>query len=145
MADTFTDRGQLLGNLLLDTAECGIGLTGGTHTADGNRVYNRNPVVGGGNTAIYVAHYGKSTSCGPMTITNNIADELRADGRHSGWWNRGDCGTIDISTDTCGVPANPLLTPAAVEFPAPLIPPQPKTCAVTSPYSTQTAATPCSP
>jgi len=131
------DRGQLLGNLLLETAECGI--------ADVNRVYSRNPVVGGGNTAIYVAHYGKSASCEPMTITNNIADELRADGRHSGWWNRGDCETIDISTDTCGVPANPLLRPVAVEFPAPLIPPQPETCVVTSPYSTQTAAIPFRP
>jgi hypothetical protein len=143
MADTFSDRGQVLSNVLLDTAQCGIGLTDGTLVADGNKVYNRTPVVGGGNTASYVAHYGKSGSCGPMTITNNITDELRSDGSHSGWWNRGDCGTVDISTDTFGASADPLLI--GIESAAPLIPQQPKTCVVTSPYSTQTAAIRCSP
>jgi hypothetical protein len=145
MADTFSNNGQILNNRLLDTGQCGIGLTDGTHVANGNKIQNANPVTGGGNTAMYVAHYGKSNICGPMTIAENIADELRVDGTHSGWWNAKNCGTIDISTDTFNGTAKGLLTPISNVFVPPLIPPQPRNCVVTSPYSTQTTSLPCVP
>jgi len=145
MADTLSNNGQILNNQLLDTGQCGIGLTDGSHVASGNQVLNTNPVTGGGNTAMYVAHYGKSNTCGPITIAENIADEVRADGTHSGWWNAKNCGTIDLSTDTFNAPANNLLTPVSDVFVPPLIPPQPKNCVVTSPYSTQTISLPCGP
>jgi hypothetical protein len=38
-----------------------------------------------------------------------------------------------------------LLTPVSTVFPAPLIPPQPKNCVATSPYSTQTGLPACNP
>ena len=145
MADTFSNNGQILNNQLLNTGQCGIGLTDGTHVANGNKVHNANPVKGSGNTAMYVAHYGKSNVCGPMTIAENIADELRADGTHSGWWNAKNCGTIDISTDTFNARAHAALTPESAVFVPPLIPPQPRNCVVTSPYSTQTSSPPCIP
>ena len=145
MADTFSNNGQILNNQLLNTGQCGIGITDGSQVANGNKVHNVNPVKGGGNTAMYVAHYGQSNICGPMTIAENIADEDRANGTHSGWWNRKDCGTIDISTDTFSGPAHQVLTPESGVFVPPLIPPQPKNCVVTSPYSTQTSSPPCIP
>lgn len=145
MADTYSNAGTIVQNVLLNTGVCGIGVTDGTHTATGNRVYNTNPVTGGGNTAMYVAHYGQSSVCGPITITNNIADEIRTDGYHSGWWNPGSCGPINISTDVFGASADPVLTPVSTVFVAPQIPPQPKNCVVLSPYSTQGGAAPCIP
>ncbi len=145
MADTFSNEGQILQNQLLNTGQCGIGLTDGTQVANGNLVYNTTPVSGSGNTAMYVAHYGQSPTCGPMTITNNVSDEIRSDGTHSGWWNAGNCGSIDISTDVFGAAADPLLTPVTTVFAPPLIPPVPKNCVAISPYSTQTSATACVP
>ncbi len=145
MADTFSNNGQILSNSLLNTGQCGIGITDGSHIANGNKVYNTNPVSGGGNTAMYVAHYGKSATCGPVTIINNVTDGLKPNGTHSGWWEAGDCGNIDIATDTFASSADTLLTPVSVVFVPPLIPPQPKNCVVTSPYSTQTSFPPCVP
>ena len=143
MADTFSNDGKILGNHLLNTGQCGIGITDGSHTASGNKVYNTNPVTGGGNSAIYVSHLGQSSTCGPITITDNVADEIKKDGFHSGWWNAGNCGTIDISTDTFSAAADSLLTPVSEVFVAPLIPPEPKNCVAKSPYSTQTSSSPC--
>jgi hypothetical protein len=145
MADTYSNAGTIVQNALLNTGACGIGLTDGSHTASGNRVYNTNPVSGGGNTAMYAAHYGQSSVCGPMTITNNIADEIRTNGYHSGWWNPGSCGAIDISTDVFEAAADPLLTPVSTVFVPPQIPPQPNSCVALSPYSTQSSAAPCIP
>lgn len=150
MADTNSNGGEIVSNLLLNTGQCGIGIVDGSHIAAGNKVYNVTPVHGGGNTAIYVAHYGHSNSCGPISVTNNIADEIQQDGRHSGWWNRKDCGSIDTSTDSFGESTTAssvdgLLTPTSVVFAPPLIPPQPDTCVATSPYSTQKNWLPCNP
>lgn len=145
MLDTHTNGGSVLQNRLLDTGQCGIGITDGSHTASNNRVYNRIPIIGGGNTAIYVAHYGQSASCGPVFVTDNVADELQPGGGHSGWWSAGNCGTISIVTDVFGAAGHSHLTPVSTIFDPPLIPPQPKNCVVFSPYSTQTSAPACVP
>lgn len=145
MADTYSNAGTIVQNVLLNTGVCGIGMTDGSHTASNNRVYNTNPVTGGGNTAMYVAHYGESSICGPMIVTNNIADEIRTDGYHSGWWDPGSCGAIDISTDDFGASADAMLTPVSAVFVPPQIPPQPKSCVALSPYSTQNSAAACIP
>ena len=145
MADTFSNDGKILGNSLLNTGQCGIGITDGSHIANSNKVYNTNPVAGGGNSAMYVDHYGKSSTCGPITVTDDIADEIKTDGTHSGLWNAGNCGAINIGTDAFGASADSLLTPVADIFVPPLIPPQPRNCVVSSPYSTQTSSNPCTP
>jgi len=144
MADTYTNAGQVLQNELLDTGQCGIGLTDGSHIATGNWVYNRTPVAGGGNSAMYVSHYGKSATCGPMTITNNVADALQTSGQHSGWWNGKNCGAIPIESDMFGKTADSQLSTANAFVP-PMIPPQPKNCVALSPYSTQTNVAACVP
>jgi len=145
VADTFSNDGNILGNTLLNTGQCGIGITDGSHTVNSNKVYNTNPVAGGGNTAMYVSHFGQSSICGPITVTDNIADEIKPDGFHSGWWNARDCGAINISTDAFGASADSQLTPISDVFVPPLIPPQPKNCVVSSPYTTQTSSNPCTP
>ncbi len=144
MADTDSNQGQILQNHLYNTGQCGIGLTDGSQTASGNYVYNRTPVAGGGNTAMYAAHYGQSSTCGPMTVTNNIADEIQLSGFHSGWWYPGGCGPISTSTDVFGQEADSKLS-ASSTFVLPLIPPQPNSCVALSPFSTQTSVAACNP
>jgi len=140
IGDTFTTMGTFQNNRVLDAGQCGIGVTDGNQVVTGNRVYNRTPVTGGGNTAIYAAHYGKSPVCGPTTVTNNIADEIRSNGVHSGWWTPGSCGAIDTSTDRFGTVADELLEPVDTVFAPPKIPPQPKNCVADSPFTNQTGA-----
>jgi hypothetical protein len=143
--DTEASAGKILQNRLLDTGQCGIGISDGSHTVSNNHVYNRIPVVGGGNSALYVAHYGQSAVCGPIVLTDNIADALQPNGGHSGWWTNGSCGPTSIATDILGAAADPQLTPVGTVFAPPLIPPQPKNCVAFSPYSTQTSAPTCVP
>ena len=144
MADTYANQGQILQNHLYNTGQCGIGLTDGSHTASGNYIYNQTPVSGAGNTGMYAAHFGQSPTCGPMTVTGNIADEIQPGVFHSGWWYPGGCGPISISTDIFGQKADSQLS-APSAFVPPLIPPQPKSCVALSPFSTQTSAASCNP
>jgi Right handed beta helix region len=144
IADTYANHGQILQNHLYNTGQCGIGLTDGSHTASGNYIYNLTPVTGAGNSAMYAAHYGQSSTCGPMTVANNIADAIQPSGAHSGWWYPGGCGPISIGSDFFGQKADAQLS-APSTFAPPLIPPRPKSCVALSPYSTQTSVTACNP
>ena len=110
---------------------------------DANRVFNSNPVVGGGNTAIYTWRQ-YPLSCGPTTISNNIADAIQPSCLHSGFWDGGGCGT-SLSGNTFGELADAVLTARAAVFEPPPIPPEPKNCVVPSPYSTQTGWRRCRP
>ena len=139
IADDTANSVQFTDNRLLNTGECGIGIADGTNQlVRGNKVYNTNPVPGGGNTAIYTWQQ-YSAPCGPTAVTDNIADEIRSDGTHSGFWDGGGCSSTE-SGDTWNAAADPLLTPVSKVFRKPLIPPQPKHCIVTSPYTTNTRA-----
>ena len=92
IADDGANRVEMVDNVLVDTGACGIGIASGTHQiADRNRVINRNPVKGGGNTAIYVWNQYPSVACGPVRFADNIATEVRKDGTQSGFWNGGGC------------------------------------------------------
>ena len=45
IADNASDRGQILNNILVDTGQCGIGISSGVdQTVDGNMILNRTPV-----------------------------------------------------------------------------------------------------
>jgi len=144
IADSTANSIHFLSNLVLNTGQCGIGIADGTNQlVDSNKVYNTTPVAGGGNTAIYTwKQY--SNPCGPTTISNNIADEIKPDGSHSGFWDGGGCSTT-LSGNIFSQQADTLLTPTSTVFAPPLIPPKPKNCVVISPYSTQTSAAPCVP
>ena len=55
IADTGTLSEQFLNNTILNSGQCGIGITDGANAVvDGNKILNTTPVNGGGNTAIYV-------------------------------------------------------------------------------------------
>lgn len=139
IADEAANSMQFKSNSLLDTGQCGIGIADGTNQlVDGNKIYNTNPVPGAGNTALYTWKQYRE-KCGPTTVSNNIADEIRSDGTHSGYWDGGKCGAV-LSGNTFDAAADPLLTPTSTVFPKPLIPPQPKNCIATSPYTTNTPA-----
>lgn len=143
IADDRADNAQFLNNTLVDTGQCGIGIADGVNAVvDGNRVLNRTPIAGAGNTAIYVwKQY--SAPCGPVQVTNNVATEVRSDGTHSGFWDGGGCAPVTASNNTWNAAALPLLEPIDTKYPPPPIPPKPHACTAVSPYTTQTSAPPC--
>lgn len=139
IADDGANRVEMLGNVLVDTGACGIGIASGTRQiVDRNRVINRNPVKGGGNTAIYVWNQYRSVACGPVRLSYNIATEVRKDGSQSGFWNGGGCRPVATEHNVWNEPAYKQLTPVREKLPSPEIPPRPQSCVIESPYSTQT-------
>jgi len=136
MADDSANSMQFKNNMLLNAGQCGIGIADGTNQiVDSNKVFNTNPVSGGGNTAIYVwKQY--TAACGPTTVSNNVADEIKPDGTHSGYWDGSGCFATPTN-NTFGQAADSMLTPVSSVFAAPPIPPQPKNCVVASPYTTK--------
>ncbi len=139
IADDGANDAQFVGNRLVDTGQCGIGIASGTNQlVSANRIINRNPVPGGGNTAIYVWSQYQGVGCGPVTISHNIATEIHSDGTQSGYWDGGGCEPVTLSGDIWNEDAEKKLTPVDKKRPPPLIPPRPKHCVAQSPYSTQT-------
>jgi hypothetical protein len=138
IADTGANNGQFLSNLVLNSGQCGIGIASGSHIVDSNKVYNTTPVTGGGNVGIYVG--SPNNSCGPVTVSNNFSDFIEPDGTHNGY-HAGTCQgvmpSITTTNNTFNASADPLLTPVDSVFPTPMIPPEPKNCVASSPYSTQ--------
>ncbi|MFY9529009.1 MAG: right-handed parallel beta-helix repeat-containing protein, partial [Candidatus Acidiferrales bacterium] len=144
IADDRANGVQFVNNTLLDTGQCGIGIASGTNQlVDGNRILNRTPVSGGGNTAIYVWNQFGS-ACGPVTVSNNIATEIRSDGTQSGFWNGGGCDPVTLTNDTFDAAAQAQLEPPSQTMPPPLIPPAPKDCVVVSPFTNNRGLSPCS-
>ncbi len=107
LADSFSNGGQILNNLILDTGQCGIGIVDGSHVVQQNKVYNQTPVSGSGNTAMYAAHYGHSSACGPITVTDNVADEVKPGGIHSGWWDPEPAGRLTPVRTSLACPQTP--------------------------------------
>ena len=139
ITDNGANSAQFSNNILSNTGQCGIGIASGTNvTVSGNKVLNLNPVAGGGNTAIYVANYS-SVACGPVSISNNKADEVKPNGYHSGYWKGTGCDPTTLSNNTFGQAAYNMLYPMASTNPPPPIPVQPKHCVANSPYTTNTS------
>jgi len=144
IADRGANHGQFLNNELLDTGQCGIGISDGTnHVVDGNKVLSRNPVPGSGNQGIYVWQVHKDRACSSVTVSNNVTFQQKSDGTISGFWKGRGCDPLTFTNNVVGAPAINRLTPVEKVFSPPLIPPQPKNCVVASPYSTQTGWPPC--
>lgn len=150
IVDSGSNHGQFLNNTVVNSGECGISIsTGVGHVMDSNKVLNLTPVVGGGNTAMSVWKQSSTQPCGGASsptniqVSNNIAAEVRTDGTDSGWWDGGGCDPLLMYSNTWGQAAYNLLYPMANTNPAPLIPPQPYSCVISSPYSTQTTKPQC--
>ena len=146
-ADKAAINAHFLDNRLLDTGQCGIAINDGTNQlVDGNKVLNRTPVAGGGNTAISVWNfYGTNGTCGPTITSNNVAVSYQLDGTQSGFWKGSGCDPLTLANNVFGKSADNLLTPVDQVLPPPSIPPQPRNCVAISPYSTQTSLSSCAP
>jgi hypothetical protein len=144
IADDGADQARFVDNRVVNSGQCGIGIASGTkQLVARNRVYNANPVPGGGNTAIYVWNQYPSVACGPVTVAHNVATEIRKNGTQSGFWNGGGCEPVTLLGNTWDEAARKLLTPVRKKLPPPPIPPQPRGCVIQSPYSNQTKWPPC--
>jgi hypothetical protein len=145
IADTGALTEQFRGNTLLNTGQCGIGITDGTNVVvDSNKILNTTPVSGGGNTAIYVWKVNASDPpCGPVQVSNNIASAIQSDGTPNSFWNGGGCEPVTLTNNTLDAAAVSALSPASQKLPPPLIPPQPKNCVIASPFSNNTSVPAC--
>jgi len=139
IADDGANNAVFVGNRLVDTGGCGIGIASGTtQRVHGNWIINRTPVQGAGNTALYVWSQYQGVACGPVTVSHNIATEIRTDGTQSGFWDGGGCDPVKATHDIWNEAARRRLTPVDTKLPPPLIPPEPRHCVIASPYSNQT-------
>ena len=133
MADDTANYITFQGNRLLNTGQCGIGIADGLmQFVDSNEIYNTTPVAGAGNTAIYVWQQ-YFNPCGPTTVSNNIADMILEDGSNNAYWDGGGCN-VTLSGNVLGGGADPALTAPGTLAP-PAIPPSPKNCVASSPYT----------
>ena len=158
---------QFRNNIVHNSAHAGIAVfNGGNHVIDGNKIQNaclgpwRNDSSPGTpcefDNAISVFD-GHSIGCGPVQISNNIADQTRPPGTtHVAYW--GGDGTCNQTNGTSGccagtgttVTGNTLdaaaftiLNPIETTNPVPKIPPVPKNCTAVSPYTNQTTPALC--
>ena len=145
IADTGTLSEQFLNNTILNSGQCGIGITDGANAVvDGNKILNTTPVNGGGNTAIYVWKINASDPpCGPVQVSNNIASAIASDGTPNSFWNGGGCDPLTLTNNTFDAAAVQALSPVSQKMPPPPIPPQPKNCTVASPFTNNTSVPPC--
>jgi parallel beta helix pectate lyase-like protein/PKD domain-containing protein len=143
IADTGANSAQFLNNTIVNSGQCGIGVADGTNqVVDGNKILNTTPINGGGNTAIYVWNVTFSDpACGPVQISNNIASAITSSGSTNSFWSGGGCQTVTLTNNTFDAAALSLLS--SQNLTPPLIPPVPKDCVVTSPFTTNTSLPPC--
>ena len=145
IADTGANSVQFLTNVIIDSGQCGIGIADGTNqVVDSNKILNTTPVIGGGNTAVYVWKVTSSDPpCGPVQISNNIASAVDTNGNPNSFFSGGGCGTVTLTNNTFDAAAAQMLSPAAQKLPPPAIPPLPAVCVMASPFSNNTAFPPC--
>jgi hypothetical protein len=145
IADTGTLNVEFRSNMLLNTGQCGIGITDGMNAVvDSNKILNTTPVSGGGNTAIYVWKVNPSDPpCGPTQVTNNIASAITSSGSPNSYWNGGGCDPVTLTGNTFDAAAQQKLSPASVQLPPPAIPPLPETCAIASPFTNNASVPRC--
>ena len=145
IADTGANSVQFLTNVIVDSGQCGIGIADGTNqVVDSNKILNTTPVIGGGNTAVYVWKVTSSDPpCGPVQISNNIASAVDTNGNPNSFFSGGGCGTVTLTNNTFDAAAAQMLSPAAQKLPPPAIPPLPAVCVMASPFSNNTAFPPC--
>ena len=144
IADEAANGAKFLDNVLVDTGQCGIEIADGTNAkVDGNKIVNRNPVDGGGNTGLVVwKQY--TEACGPVVMTNNVSSEQKPDmTTESGYWNGGGCEPVTLAGNVLDAPARALLLPVDAKLPPPAIPPTPRRCVAPAPWVNRTGFPPC--
>jgi hypothetical protein len=154
-------------NVMVNTGHGCIGPQQGGGRISGNECQN-SMIIDHSQNGMYISNNGYTGPCGPWTLTNNRFALLAWNSGstcnpattgcyfNSGGYGDGSCSfttgvgnTFDnrFSPNPAPVGGDPVyvaLNPIATTKPPPLIPPLPKNCVVTSPYSTQTSLPPCS-
>jgi hypothetical protein len=142
-ADAGADGTQILNNTLVDTGQCGIFVCGTHSIVSGNRVLNRTPVKGGGNTAISVWRFYSELPCGPVTVSDNIIAAKTLSGNWNSYWNGGGCDPVSLKGNVLNGAAKAMLEPAERKLRPPQIPPEPVLCVIASPYTNHTGLSKC--
>ena len=143
IADYKAYSAQFINNVISNAFNCGIGIASGTnHMVSGNKILLLQPTSPAA-TGITINSTGPGV-CGPVSVSNNIAYAVQSSGWVQSYWSNGYCAPITLTNNTWDQAAYNILNPMTSTNPPPLVPPQPFSCVVTSPYSTQTSAQPCS-
>lgn len=149
IADQYADGLRIENNIVVDTAQVGIGFDDGKNNVmTGNQVWMSNPVTMN-NTAIAVKEQ-YSNPCSSDVLTNNVARQVGGSNGSDIWIGTASC----VSTNTGNVTGSSAQTSLGLsgqatwatiqgKLPPPLIPPVPKNCTVNSPYTTQTSLPRC--
>ncbi|WP_084356203.1 right-handed parallel beta-helix repeat-containing protein [Novosphingobium lentum] len=145
IADAGASNVRMTGNRLVDTGQCGIGIADGIgNVVDGNTVFNRTPIGGGGNQGIYVwQFYGAKGRCANTRVVNNLALSLQPGGVRSGFWKGPGCDPLVLAHNRFAAEAEAAFASAEQSMRPPPIPPEPYACAVKSPYTNNRARPSC--
>lgn len=142
-ADAGANDTQILNNTLVDTGQCGIFVCSTHSIVSGNRVLNRTPVKGGGNTAISVWRIYAELPCGPVTVSDNIIAAKTLSGNWNSYWNGGGCDPVTLKGNVLNGAANAMLEPSERKLRPPQIPPEPVSCVIASPYTDHSGLSKC--
>lgn len=144
IADDMANSAQFINNVISNTFNCGIGIASGTNQmVSGNKVLLI-PPTGASTTGISANGGYSPVPCGPVSISNNIAYAIQSSGWIQSYYNNGYCTSVTQTNNTWDEAAYNILYPITSTNPPPLVPPQPHSCVVASPYSTQTSQASCS-
>jgi hypothetical protein len=154
IGDVAVNNMTFTNNVVSDVFQTGIDIASGTdHIITGNKVLIGNNGTSGSAHSAGIAIVGSFSSpspCNTITVSNNMTYAKQSGGYVQGYYDDGYCTGVSLSGNTFDVgcttgtncAAYAALNPMTTTNQPPLIPPQPKNCAVTSPYTTQTG-TPC--
>jgi len=125
IADGSGTANTIVDNVVIRTAQCGIGIAGGTnHIIAGNKVLDTNIPDGRGNVGIYVWNL-YAGPCSGHSVTGNAVSNLWPNGYSNDYWDGQNCGPVDLRDNILGSDARALLTPESDRLPPPPIPPKP--------------------
>jgi hypothetical protein len=116
IADGSGNANSFVNNVVIRTAQCGIGIAGGTnHVITGNKILDPNISSGLGNVGIYVWNL-YTGPCSGHSVTSNIVSNLWPNGYYGDYWDGGNCGPVTLLDNTWGSAARALLTPESGQY-----------------------------
>lgn len=125
VGDLGGSRNVVEGNTLIRTAQCGVGIAGGSNNlVRHNRVLDPYLQHGLGNVGIYVWRVAGSEPCAGNRVAANVVSNLWPNGRFNDVWLGGNCTGTAVSGNAVGSEARALLAPAEIQAP-PARPPVP--------------------
>jgi Right handed beta helix region len=122
LVDDGANEATISDNRIFDTGQCGIGVASGmNHVIHGNRILLTKEIPDGGNVALY-AWNQYELPCGGVSITDNVATFVRANGVYNDFHDGGGCDPVNLSENTFGEEAYRALLPELGDTTASLAP-----------------------